>query len=90
MTRAKKDKIQCEAPSYNLNSTSSNKKKKKTPPENKTLQKLKYVLPLFVTECQRVIKNHHQKGGGGEDHLNCANSACKAWISLSTSTKICP
>ena len=29
--------------------------------ENKTLQVPKYVLPLFVTECQRAIIIHHQK-----------------------------
>ena len=89
MARAKKDKIQCEAPRFNLNFTSSNQQKYSLP-ENKTLQELKYVLPLFVTECQRTIKIHHQKGGGGEDSLNCANSVRKARISSSTSTKICP
>ena len=41
MARAKKDKIQCEAPRHNLNSTSSNQKKKNSPPEDKTLQELK-------------------------------------------------
>ena len=35
--------------------------KKISPPENKTLQVLKYVLPLFVTECQTVVKIHYQK-----------------------------
>ena len=39
-------KMQCEAPRYNLKSTSSNQKKL-SPPEDKTLQELKYVLPLF-------------------------------------------
>ena len=92
MARAKKilkRKIQCEALRYNLNSTSSNQQKH-SPPEDKKLYKLKYVLPIFVTECQRANKIHHQKGGGCEDCLNCANSALKARISSSTFTKICP
>ena len=61
-----KDKIQSKAPRYNLNdSTSSNQSKIKSPPKNKNRYKyaknISYVLPLFVTECQRVIKIHHQK-----------------------------
>ena len=62
-----KDKIQSEAPRYNLNnSISSNQSKIKSPPKTKNKYKecqkhLSYVLPLFVTECQRAIKIHHQK-----------------------------
>ena len=29
--------------------------------KNKTLQVLKYVLPLFVTECQKAVEIHHEK-----------------------------
>ena len=34
-----------------------------SPPENKNkvLSQNNYVLPLFVMECQRAIKTHHQK-----------------------------
>ena len=53
--------VQSQAPRYNLISISSNKKKMLSPLKTKTLQELKYVLPLFVMECQRAIKIHHQK-----------------------------
>ena len=67
MLQELKDKLQSEAPRYNLNnSTSSNQTKIKSPPKTKNKYKecqkhLSYVLLFFVTECQRAIKIHHQK-----------------------------
>ena len=63
MARAKKGKIQCEAPRYNLNNPTSSNQQKCSPAErqNKVLSKIKYVLPLFVTKCQRAIKIHYQE-----------------------------
>ena len=65
MARAKKGKIQYEAPRYNLKQLHKLQptKKKNSPSENKNKYKCKnsYVLPLFVIECQRAIKTHHQK-----------------------------
>ena len=44
---------QAQAPKYNL---APKKKKKKNSPYQHA-----YVLPLFVTNCQRAIMTHHQK-----------------------------
>ena len=37
-----------------------------------------YVLPLFMTNCQRAIMTHHKKGGGGVECLALAKLAHKA------------
>ena len=52
--------IQSEVPRYNLISTSSNKQKT-LPLRTKTSTSVLNVLPLFVMECQKAIKIHHQK-----------------------------
>ena len=72
-----KDKIQSEAPRYNLNnSTSSNQSKRKSPPKTKNKYK----------ECQ----NPSSKGGGDEELRNHAKSAHRPLISSKMSTKTCP
>ena len=93
MARAKKIKYNVKHLDINLNSISSNQKQNYTPPEDKTLQELKtnqLCTPPFCDGMPKGNQNPSAKGGGGEDRRNYANSARKARISSSTSTKICP
>ena len=55
MSQKKKMEIRNEVPRYNLIAPQI----QKTPPNYKNSST--YVLPLFVTECQRPIRIHHQK-----------------------------
>ena len=62
--KTQKGYIHSEEPRYNLKQLHKLQPTKiNSPPENKNKYKYKnsYVLPLFVTECQRAIKIHHQK-----------------------------
>ena len=86
MARAKKGKIQCEAPRYNLNSTSSNQQKMLSPWKQSTVLKYANMYSPFLWRNAK----EQSKGGGGEDRQNYANSAWNPWISSRTSTKICP
>ena len=84
MAWAKKNKIQSEAPRYNLNnSTSSNQQKWNALPNQ-------ICTPPFCDWMPKGNQNPSLKGGGGEERQNCAKSARKPRISSRTSTKICP
>ena len=93
MARAKKDKIQSEAPRYNLKQLHKLQPTKiNSPPEKKNKYKrLSNVKTLKCTPpfCDGVPKgnqNPSSKGGGDEELRNRA----KPRISLRTSTKIFP
>ena len=90
-----KDKIQSEAPRYNLNnSTSSNQTKIKSPPKTKNKYKeCQKHLSMYSPFCDGMPKgnqNPSSKGGGDEELRNRAKSACRPLISSKMSTKTCP
>ena len=90
-----KDKIQSEAPRYNLNnSTSSNQSKTKSPPKTKTSTKnaknISLCTPPFYDGMPKGNQNPSSKGGGNEELRNRAKSTCKPLISSKMSTKTCP
>ena len=77
-----KEKIQREAPRYNLNnSTSSNQTKIKSPPKTKQVQRMpKTSLICTLPFCDGMPKgnqNPSSKGGGDEELRNRAKSTCK-------------
>ena len=71
MVRAKKGKVQSEAPRYNLNnSSSSNQQKINSPPENKNKYKCQKHLIYTSPFCDGMPKgnqNPSSKGGGDEE-----------------------
>ena len=91
-----KNKIQSEAPRYNLNnSTSSNQTKIKFPPRTKNkykeCQKTSLICtPPFCDGMPKGNQNPSSKGGGDEELRNHAKSARRPLISSKMSTKTCP
>ena len=90
-----KDKIQSEAPRYNLyNSTSSNQSKIKSPPKTKKRTKnaknISLCTPPFCDGMPKGNQNPSSKGGGDEELRSRAKSARRPLISSKMSTKTCP
>ena len=84
MARAKKDKIQSEAPRYNLKQLHKLQPTKiNSPPENKNkyerLSNVKTLkcTPPFCDEMPKGNQNPSSKGGGDEELRNHAKSARK-------------
>ena len=92
MARAKKGKIQSEAPRYNLKQLHKLQPTKiNSPLENKNkvqVQKLIYT-PPFRDGMPKSNQNPSSKGGGDEELRNRAKSARKPRISSRMLTKIC-
>ena len=87
-----KDKIQSEAPRYNLNnSTSSNQTKINSPPKTKTSTKnvknISLCTPPFCDGMPKGNQNPSSKGGDDEELRNRAKSTRRPLISSKMSTK---
>ena len=87
-----KDKIQSEAPRYNLNnSTGSNQSKIKSPPKTKTSKKnaknISLCTPPFCDGMPKGNQNPSSKGDGDEELRNPTKSTRRPLISSKMSTK---